>query len=351
MKEDTLYRNLARTVNEIVKVASYDANEAVETLRASMAELQPKSAAVGVDIISQADERYETYKTAKEHFGELYIPSGLQELDEIINGWHMGEELVCVFARTGVGKSWIMVKFAQSAWKFGKNVGFISPEMSPDRIGFRFDSASKGFSATDLIRGDEVDGYKEWITELKGEKNKFVVATPKEFGAKVTVEKLRAFATNNELEILFIDEISSVKDTRPTRGRSITDIMTQVAEDLMELSLELGIPIIVTSQANRKGATDETPELETIRNSDGISHKASKVISLYQRNGEETSLEVSVKKHRDGKSGDTLRYRWYIDKGEYEFEGLVEKEEQSPQRTSERHKQVEEEFFDDEGEF
>ena len=80
-----------------------------------------------------------------------FIPTGFEELDDIIYGWQCGEEFVVIFARTGIGKSWVLVKTVQHAWEIGKNVGYVSPEMSADKIGYRFDTLVKHFSNKNLV--------------------------------------------------------------------------------------------------------------------------------------------------------------------------------------------------------
>jgi hypothetical protein len=89
----------------------------------------------------------------------------------------------------------------------------------------------------------------------------------------------------------------------------------------MTLSIELGIPILVVVQANRTGVIDAeqsgTPELDSIRDSDGISHNASKVLSI--RQDKDGMLEMGIKKQRFGAVGGKLKYRWNIDTGVFEF--------------------------------
>ena len=87
----------------------------------------------------------------------------------------------------------------------------------------------------------------------------------------------------------------------------------------MTLSGELGIPVMVVVQANRGGVvdkeSDDTPELESIRDSDGISHNASTVIALKQSN--DGILTMQIKKKREGKVGDKIQYRWSPNIGEF----------------------------------
>ena len=76
-------------------------------------------------------------------------------------------------------------------------------------------------------------------------------------------------------------------------------------------------PFVVV-QANRSGVIEEndgTPELESIRDSDGIAHNASKVIAIRQK--KDNILEIGIKKNRNGSVGGKLNYQWNIDTGEF----------------------------------
>ena len=87
----------------------------------------------------------------------------------------------------------------------------------------------------------------------------------------------------------------------------------------MSLSMEMKVPILIVVQANRGGvAVDEdagAPELETIRDSDGIAQNASKVISIRQT--KEGVLKLEVKKQRFGAVGGKLNYQWDINTGSF----------------------------------
>ena len=127
---------------------------------------------------------------------------------------------------------------------------------------------------------------------------------------------LRNFVISNKLDILAIDGITYMSDERAKRGDNKTTMLTNISEDLMGLSCELKIPILVVVQSNRGGVEKDTPDLEDIRDSDGISHNATKVISLSKK---EDALVMKIKKHRDGKVGDKLTYLWDVDKGEFRW--------------------------------
>jgi len=295
---------------------------------------------LGVDIISQAKERFREWQERKENKDRFCISTGFKELDEIIGGWQRGEEFAVIFARTGQGKSWILIKTLEHAWKMGKRVGLIEPEMSATKTGYRFDTLYGNVSHSALIRGEDEPNYEKYIENLTKNEIPFFVASPKEFRRNITVSKLRAFVESNRLDILGIDGISYLADERKQKGDNRTTSLTNISEDLMDLSIELGIPIIVVCQSNREGAKeDDAPDLENIRDSDGIAYNASIVIAVRQKG---PGIELTIRKNRNGKSGDKLIYLWDVDKGVFKYIPNEEEERDN----SEDIKKVKEDFQD-----
>ena len=132
----------------------------------------------------------------------------------------------------------------------------------------------------------------------------------------------------------------------PKRNDNVTTSLTNISEDLMILSVELGIPVLVVVQANRSGSVQEesgTPELESIRDSDGISHNASKVISIRQT---KLGLEMGIKKNRYGAVGGKLLYNWNIDTGDFMF--IPTYDDAEPQEVTERKVEKVKEMYNDE---
>lgn len=318
--EEHLYYKSVEVVQKVAELLKTNANDAVEYLHSQLPNLQIATTSEGTDIIKQADERYQIYLKKMNAKNPWYITTGFEELDDILNGWAKGEEFVVFFARTGQGKSWVLTKTLTHAWQIGNRVGYISPEMSPTKIGYRFDTLLKNFSNRNLVWGKEEPDYEQYINDLKTKENPFIVATPLDFQKKVTVTKLKHFCQTNKLDILGIDGITYLTDERYKKGDNKTISLTNISEDLMALSIELGIPILVVVQSNRGGVKDAdsegTPELENIRDSDGIAQNATKVIALRQTGA---GLEFGIKKHRDGINGGKLIYYWDIDKGQFNY--------------------------------
>lgn len=314
IREEKLYSSTAKLLNESAKMLVVDSNDAVDHLLTNLETINPTYMSDGVDIIKNADKRLKEHQRRKSMGNKWFIPSGFPELDRSIGGWQQGEEFVLIFARTSVGKSQILVKTMTTAWQLGKNVGYISPEMGDDSIGFRFDTMNKNFSNRDLSRGKDTKGYEDYINGLKDAQNSIHVANKRDFGGHITISKIVRWAKRLKLDMICIDGVTYLEDERSSRHDSKRDQLTHISEDIMQASVDLGIPIIGVQQSNRDDKEDfnKADILVTIRDSDGIAHNCTKIIHLKQCG---PAIELYVAKNRNGEDQVKVLYKWDIDHG------------------------------------
>lgn len=323
IREEYLYYKSVPVVQKIAELLKTDANAAAEYMVQAMKDLEPNYRLSGTDIVADASERYQQFLDRKDHQKDWFFTSGFEELDDLIHGIQREEEYFVIFARTNQGKSWVLEKMCTHIWQIGFNVGYISPEMGASSVGYRFDTLYKNFSNKGLMWGKdtvEIEKYQEYIEELKQKQNKFIVATPNDFSRKITVSKLRNWIKQYKLDLIAIDGITYMTDERYQRGDNKTTQLTHISEDLMSLSMEMRVPILIVVQANRTAVdkeTEDAPDLETIRDSDGIAQNASKVISIRQT--KDGILKLEVKKQRFGAVGGKLNYKWDIDTGDFRW--------------------------------
>lgn len=324
VREEYLYYKSVPIVQHIAELLKTDANAAAEYMIHATKELNPNYNLGGIDIVADAITRYNEFIDRKEHQDEWFFTTGFPELDDLIHGIQRQEEFFVIFARTNQGKSWILEKIATHIWEIGFNVGYISPEMGPSSVGYRFDTLHAHVDNKGLIWGnDDVDNdlYKKYIDELSQRKNKFIVATPSDFDRRITITKLRNWIKKYDLQAIAIDGITYLSDERGKRNDNKNTSLTNLSEDLMGLSIEMGIPVLTVVQANRNGVvdndSDDLPELDSMRDSDGISFNASKVIAL--RQNKDGDLLMQIKKQRNGLVGKKLSYKWSANTGEFTY--------------------------------
>ena len=327
--ENSLYVNVGKYITEAAELMKTDSNKAVEYLKQVLATVQPSYSIPSTEVIAEVDNRVKHSTEVNLNKADWFIPTGFDELDADINGFQKGDELVVLFARTNQGKSWIAEAIASFMAEIGYRAGYFSPEMSELDIGYRFDTLHGHISnnAVRLGRFDDsftIENYSEYAETVKNLTGKLFVTRPKDFARRVTVSKLRQWITKDKLDALFIDGITYLTDERYKKGDSKTTSLTNISEDLMDLSAEMRIPIIVVVQANRGGVMDknstDTPELENIRDSDGIAQNASIVYAIRQvkSKDKETFLLFDNKKMRGGEVGKSYKYKWIINEGRFE---------------------------------
>ena len=323
-REEYLYYKSIPVIQKAAELLKSDSNAAAEFMINAMKDLQPTYNLGGTDIIADAKDRFDQFIERRDKQESWFFTCGFPELDDLIHGIQRGEEFFVIFARTNQGKSWVLEKMCTHVWQTGFNVGYVSPEMGPSSIGYRFDTLHSHYSNSGLMWGkDDVDPakYERYIEDLSSRDNKFIVSTPADFDKKITVSKIKNWVKQHKLDLVAIDGITYMSDERYRRGDNKTTSLTNISEDLMELSMELRVPILVVVQANRSGVvekgTTETPELESIRDSDGIAHNASKILSIHQK--EHGVLNMTVKKQRFGSVGGKLTYNWDINTGDFQF--------------------------------
>ena len=282
-----------------------------------------------IGVIESVDERIHDYEFANQNPTANFIPTGFDEIDNDIVGLQRGDEFVVFYARTNMGKSWVVEYIGTNIVEQGLRVGYFSPEMSKKDIGYRFDTLHGKISNSAMRFGkvtDEfnLDVYKEYGESLKQLRGEMFVATPTDFQRKLTVTKLKEWKERRNLDVIIIDGITYLTDERFKKGDSKTTSLTNISEDLMTLSGEVGVPVVVVVQANRGGVIDksslDTPELENIRDSDGIAMNASKVYAVKQmRRNDTVTLVIENKKSRGTKMGQVYTYTWDIDTGTFVY--------------------------------
>lgn len=356
IREEYLYYRCVPIIQKYGELLKTDANEAVAYINSAIQNLPTSSEVKCIDIISGADSRYDQFTERKNHQEDWFFTTGFEELDDLIHGIQRGEELIVIYARINQGKSWILEKICVHIWQLGFDIGYISPEMGANSVGYRFDTLYNNFSNKGLMWGkDDVDDteYKSYIEELKTKKNKFLVATPKDFDNEITITKLKNWVKQFKLNVLAVDGATYLRDERYKKGDNKTTSLTNVSEDLMSLSIELGIPVLLVIQANRGGVAldDEdtsAPGLDKIKDSDGPGANATKALGVRRlKNG---AICIEVTKNRFGAVGGKLIYQWDPDTGDFQF--IPSYDDAEPQsKTEKKTREIKKQYKDKEDVF
>lgn len=333
LKEEYLY-NQGKAVfvkgADLLENYSYDGLEYI--IQKAKELLDDNTFTEGTNLRNLKNKKLDAINTRKNYEGGLTgIPSGFKELDDRLHGWQSSEELVCILARVNQGKSWILQKFLTHANMQGKKVLLFSGEMSAEQVGFRCDTLNWNFSNNDFSTGDlsdrDLQEYEELLTDYEENGADFIVVEPKDIGNRLlTVSKLKTLIEKFKPDIVGIDQLSFMEDERATQNTSKREKFGNITIDLFNTSTEFNVPILLACQANRDSAKNGTmaiPGLTDIGDSDLVGQNASRVISFVQ-NEEGNAFDMEVPKNRYGARNFTLRYKWDINTGEFEYQENIE---------------------------
>ena len=327
LKQKFMDFNTANIINDSRSEGSFNSDDLADKLKALSDSVNKGFEQTA--LYASINDRIERADEVSQNLQSFFLMTGFAEIDKDINGLQRGSELAVIYARTNNGKTWVAEAMANFIAETGHRVGYFSPEMSPTDLGYRVD-ALHGHLSNNAVRlgrfTDEftLDDYRAYGEELKKIRGDIFVTTPKSFKRKVTVSKIRRWIEKSDLDVVFIDGIKYMTDERRQKSDNVTTALTNISEDLMDLSSEMRVPIVIVVQANRGGVVDknslDTPELENIRDSDGIAQNASLVWAVRKIvRGDETFLLIDNKKARNGENGQSYKYKWEVDTGKFEY--------------------------------
>ena len=315
--KDYKTRKLAAVFNKVRKLLMDDKIDEAMTLYQSEAEKFNVGVSLSCVDILRDKSRYDAYIERTQDFSKFYISTGFPELDKIIGGWDRCEELATIVARTNYGKSWILLKCAAASARQGLNVGIYSGEMSERKVGYRLDTLIGHISNGSLVHGNIAiqNEYKQYMDELPNKyKGTLKVLTPNMINGPADVNALRMFIEKENLDVLFVDQLSLLEDQR--KGKTPVEKMSNISKDLKNLQVLKRIPIISVSQQNRSKTEDGNVDSTQIAQSDRIGQDSTCIIFLERK---DDIMKLTLVKSRDSENGKTISYQVDLNRGMFTY--------------------------------
>lgn len=254
------------------------------------------------------------------------IPFPWTVFNDITQGGYGKGELVIVFGNPGGGKSWAVIAMAAHAAKLGYNVLYYTLELSETYVARRMDANIL------QIPVDKIMSHREDVEQVVNDiPGKIKI---KQFPAgKTTLDNIEQHVEQLKTQYdfvpdaIFIDYIDLLKNTSRDRLEGTEDIYTSVRG----LAMELGIPIVTPSQANRSGAKSDIIEGDNIAGSYSKLMIGDIVLSLARNRNDKLNNtgRWHVMKNRVGADGMTFGSKIDTSMGKIEiFEDFLEIETQ-----------------------
>ena len=268
---------------------------------------------IGHDVIEDADDRFEFYNTEEEK-----IPFDLEYFNKITKGGLPNKTLNILLAGTGVGKSMFMCHHASSCMLMGKNVLYLTLEMSEEKIAERIDANALNIPIKDIPNLSKKQ-FTTKIDRLKNKtKGKLIV---KEYPtASAHVGHFRHLLQELNIkkdfkpDIIFIDylNICSSHRVRPGSGANSYTLVKSIAEELRGLAVEFDVPIVSATQTTRSGYGSTDIGLEDTSESFGLPATADLMFALITSEELDELDQMVVKQLKNRYNDPTIFKRFVI---------------------------------------
>ena len=263
---------------------------------------------VGLKWLSDAELRYEMYKERTEKY-----PFYLDTLDKPTNGGVEAGSLIVYTAPSGHGKSIALVDIAAKSAMHGKNVLFVSLELSEKMINKRLDANILDIPIN-LIDSMPKKTFLNKVSVLKNKSfGEIIVKQYPPKGASSIVirhliEELK-LKDNWTPDVLVVDYIGEMKADGAPRGSNTYTEQKYVASELRSIGVEYKIPVYTAAQVNRDGYGKTSVGMNNIADSMGVVHVSDVMLAIIQVEELEENNEalITFLKNRYGEAGHTVK--------------------------------------------
>lgn len=234
---------------------------------------------IGHDYFDDAEARYKWY-----HLVEHKVPFEIDILNKITRGGISKKSLTILMAGINVGKTAMMCGLAAACLRQGKNVLYITLEMSEEMISSRIDANLMDLTMDEVPELEE-DAFLKRIALIRK-------LTPgalkvKEFATgKGSVNHFEHLLYELELkqnykpDIIFIDYLNNCASTRFKAGTALYEYIKAVGEEIRGMAVEQNVPIVTATQFNREGFRSSDPGLDNVAESFGTGATADLVLAI-----------------------------------------------------------------------
>jgi replicative DNA helicase len=267
------------------------------------------------------------------------LPSGFDALDKLTGGFQKSD-LVILAARPGLGKTSLALNLAVTAaipslrQTFrdlpAAKVAFFSLEMDKRQILYRLVCQVGSFDLKDLRTGwasDDVVPLTDTINRLEEAGDRiFIDDTPAlrvlELRAKARRLKSRLQSQGSDLDLVVVDYLQLMRGSDRRSWDSREQEISEISRSLKSLAKELNLPVLALSQLNRdmekRSGRDKKPKLSDLRESGAIEQDADLIAFIHaqetaekseeQELGRDRQVDLLIRKHRNGPTGDIPLY-------------------------------------------
>lgn len=225
---------------------------------------------IGLRYIADAETRYDSYHNSNKKY-----PTSISRLNHYMGGGFEEKTLNVIMGSTGTGKSIWLCQFAADFLLQGRNVLYITLELSEEKVAERID-ANLMDVAVQNIKNLSKSKFTSLCDDLTKKTTGELVIREYPTGQAHTGHFRHLL---NELrmkqdfvpDVICLDYINICASSRITKGGSGSyEYVKAIAEEVRGLGVEFHIPVWSATQSNRGAASSSTPGIDDVSESWGL---------------------------------------------------------------------------------
>ena len=269
---------------------------------------------IGHDYLENVDSRWDFYNLDEEK-----MAFDLDYFNRVTKGGLPNKTLNIALAGTGVGKSLFMCHMGAAALTEGKNVLYITMEMSEERIAERIDA---NLLDVPIDRLDKMTkkNFTDRVGSLANKTNGKLIIKEYPTGA-AHANHFRALLNELKLkknfipDIIFIDYLNICSSSRMKgMGGAINSYsyIKSIAEELRGLAVEFDVPVVSATQTTRGGYNNDDVGLEDTSESFGLPATADFMFALISNDELKGNNQIMVKQLKNRYNDPGLHQRFVV---------------------------------------
>ena len=268
---------------------------------------------IGHDYFTNSDDRYNFYHRKEEH-----IPFDLEFFNKITKGGLVRKTLNIALAGTGVGKSLFMCHCASHNMVSGKNVLYITMEMSEEKIAERIDANLLNVTVDELTILPK-DVYDKKLARVKDKTvgklviKEYPTASAGSAHFRHLLNELR-IKRNFTPDVIYIDYLNICSSSRIRSGSNVNSYtyIKAIAEELRGLAVEFNVPVVSATQTTRSGYGNSDVELTDTAESFGLPATADLMFALVSSEELEQRGQIMVKQLKNRYNDPTINKKFVV---------------------------------------
>jgi len=252
--------------SEFLRIESKDIEETVKPVK---------------DIISNHIDLIEKANTVKETGG---FRLGLPVIDRRLSV--KGPKLIIIAGRPGMGKSSLLVTIARNMDREGIKTGILNLEMSEQDMLDKFLAVESGVDSSkfDRYHGLSVVDYENLTVGCSVlSRSDILLDSTGNLNCSQVAQRARKMVKEGA-QVIFIDQLSQIKGMNSTEDKDRFARYSANVNRISMLKKELGVPIFLLAQLNRKleQRMNKEPMLSDLKMAGDIEEDADTVLFLYR---------------------------------------------------------------------